>query len=171
MSASPAIDHLLITAEGYEQLRSELETLRTAGRREMTERLREARADGRLEDNPVLFEALEEQAQLEQRIALLEGRLAAAQIAEPNGDGTAGIGSSVRLRDLETDEVVEYELVGTIEGNARQGQVSVDAPMGRSIFGAVAGDVVSVVCPRGELRFEVTSVDGAVARARVRKAA
>jgi transcription elongation factor GreA len=164
--ATPAPDHMLITAEGYEQLRSELETLRTAGRREMTERLREARADGRLEDNPVLFEALEEQAQLEHRIALLEGRLASAQIAEPNGDGTAGIGSSVRLRDLETDEFVEYELVGTIEGNARQGQVSVAAPVGRSIFGAVAGDVISVDCPRGELRFEVTSVDGAASRAK-----
>lgn len=166
MSAAPAADHLLVTAEGYERLCSELESLRTEGRRVMSERLREARADGQLEDNPALFDLLEEQAQLERRIAKLEARLAAARIAEPNGDGSAGIGSSVRLRDLETSELVEYEVVGAIEGNLGEGRVSVEAPVGRALLGAAAGDVVTVACPRGELRLEVVDVAEAERRAR-----
>ena len=113
MRAVPAADDLLITAEGYERLCSELESLRSEGRRVMSERLREARADGHLEDNPALFDVLDEQAQLERRIAMLETRLAAARIAKPNGDGSAGIGSSVRLRDLETSEL------GRIRGGRR----------------------------------------------------
>jgi hypothetical protein len=74
---------LLITAGGYQQLYSELESLRTRGRRELNERLREARSDGHLADNPALFDLLEEQQQLERRIAVLEGQVAAAQIVEP----------------------------------------------------------------------------------------
>jgi transcription elongation factor GreA len=164
--AASAVDDLLVTAEGYERLRRELDTLRGEGRRAMSERLWEARADGHLEDNPALFDLLEEQAQLERRIATLEARLAAARIAEPNGDGSAGIGSAIRLRDLQTSELFEYELVGAIEGNVAQGRVSVEAPVGRALLGAAAGDIVTVACPRGELRFEVVSVTGALLRAR-----
>jgi transcription elongation factor GreA len=161
VSAVPAADDLLVTAEGYERLCSELELLCTEGRRATSERLREARADGHLEDNPALFDVLEEQAQLERRIATLEARLAAARIAEPNGDGSAGIGSWVRLRDLETSELVEYELVGAIEADLDEGRLSVDAPVGRALLGAAAGETVAVSCPRGELRFQVISVVGA----------
>ena len=166
MRAVPAADDLLITADGYERLCSELDSLRSEGRRVMSERLREARADGHLEDNPALFDVLEEQAQLERRIATLETRLAAARIAEPNRDGSAGIGSSVRLRDLETSELVEYEVVGAIEGDVGQRRVSIEAPVGRALLGASAGDIVTVACPRGERRFEVMSVTGAEPRAK-----
>jgi transcription elongation factor GreA len=170
MSATP-VDDSLITAEGYERLSSELETLCTVTRHDVSARLREARADGHLDDNPALFETLEEQAQIEHRIAVLEVRLAAARIAQPSLDGRAGIGSTVLLRDLETDEHSEYDLVGAMEADASLGRVSIDAPMGRSILGAAAGDIVCVNCPRGELRFEVRSVDMAVQGADVPAAA
>ena len=158
MSGLPSADVILVTAEGYDRACVELETLRTDGRRVVTERLREARADGHLDDNPGLFDVLEEQVQLERRIASLEMRLAAARVAEPNGDGSAGIGSSVLLRDLETTELVEYELVGAIEADLDQGRLSVDAPVGRALLGAAPGQTVAVACPRGELRFQVISV-------------
>ena len=154
MDAVPATDDLLITADGYERLCTELERLRSEGRRDMTERLRQARADGQADDNPALFDAFEEQAQLERRIALLEEGLLAATISAPNGVGSAGIGSSVSLRDLETGEVVELQLVGVLESNAGGGRVSVDAPVGRALLGAAAGEVVHVAAPRRELRFE-----------------
>jgi transcription elongation GreA/GreB family factor len=86
VSAFPATEleyGLLITADGYEQLCIELEMLRTDARRELSERLREARQDGDLADNPALLDLLEEQAQLERRISMLEGQVAAAQIAAP----------------------------------------------------------------------------------------
>jgi transcription elongation factor GreA len=158
VSIAPAVDDLLVTAEGYERLSADLESIRTEGRRAMSERLLEARADGHLENNPALFDVLEEQAQLERRIATLEAQLAAARIAEPNRDGTAGIGSFVRLRDLDTSELVEHELVGAIEGDIQRGRVSVEAPVGCALLGAAAGDIVTVACPRGELRLEVISV-------------
>ena len=166
VSAIPAADDLLVTAEGYERLCSELESLQSEGRRAMSERLGEARGDGHFEDNPALFHVFEEQARLERRIATLEAWVAAARIAAPNGDGSAGIGSSVRLRDLETSELLEYEVVGAIEGNVGQGRLSVEAPVGRALLGAAAGDILTVACPRGELRFEVMSVTGAARQAR-----
>jgi transcription elongation factor GreA len=156
--ALPAVDVMLVTAEGYQRLCEELETLRGEGRRAASERIRESRADGHLDDNPGLVDALEEQAQLERRIATLEARLAAARIAEPNGERSAEIGSSVRLRDLQTSELVEYELVGAIEADVGEGRLSVEAPVGRALIGAAAGETVAVSCPRGELRFQVMSV-------------
>ncbi len=171
MSAQHGVHELLVTRDGYAQLSADLDALRIDGRRAITERLEEARADGHPDDNPALFDVLEAQVQLERRIALLEARLAAARIAEPSGDGSAGIGSWVELRDVETGEVVEYELVGAIEGNVAEGRLSVEAPVGRAVLGAAAGDVVAVACPRGELRFEVMSVTGAEGRIRTRKAA
>lgn len=112
MAATSAVD-LTITAEGYELLRSELDTLLTDGRSDMSERLREARADAPVDDNPALVDAFQEQAQLEQRIAVLEGHLSGARIAEPDGTGNAGIGSLLRVRDVETEELLEYMLVGS----------------------------------------------------------
>jgi transcription elongation factor GreA len=151
----------LVTGEGYERLCSEPEMLCTERRPAMSERLRETRADGDVEDNPALFDVLEEQVQLERRIAALEARLAAARIADRNRDGSAGIGSSMLLRDLETSELVEYELVGAIEADIGQGRVSIDAPVGRALLGDKAGDTATVAFPRGELRFEVVIVGGA----------
>jgi len=159
MRVTAAVDDLTITAEGYELLRCELDTLRTEGRREISERIREARADAPFDDNPALFDAFQHQAQLEQRIAVLEGHLSAARIAEPDRTGTADVGSLLRLRDLETNELVEYTLVGAIEANPGQGRVSVDAPVGRALIAATPGDVVNVTCPNATLRFEVLSVE------------
>jgi transcription elongation factor GreA len=157
MSAVDYDESPLITREGYERLRDEIERLCDA-RPEMIERLREARDDGDLADNPALYEVLEEQSQLEQRIAQLEGQLASARIAEPNGDGTAGIGNSVRLRDLGTNEVVEYKLVGGIEASLGDGRVSVAAPVGRALLGAGIGEVIDVATPRGMVQLEVIEV-------------
>lgn len=159
MSVAASTDELLITPAGDEQLRAELETLIGEGRRAITARLREARSDGHLDDNPALHDVLEEQVQLERRIAILDRQLAGARIAEPSRDGRVGIGSRVRLRDLDTGELVAYELVGVLEGNVGRGRVSVAAPVGQALAGAAAGDAVTVACPRGTLRFEVVSVD------------
>jgi transcription elongation factor GreA len=159
MHAASAVDESTITAEGYELLRSELDQLRAEGRREMSERLRDARADAPIDENPALFEAFQEQAQLERRISLLEGHLAAARVAQPVGNGVAGIGSLIRLRDLEADEVVQYTLVGAIEADPGQGRVSVDAPVGRALLDATSGEVVEIACPGATRRFAVLSVE------------
>jgi transcription elongation factor GreA len=149
---------LLVTPDGYEQLRSELETLSTTGRREMNERLWEARQDGHLVNNPALYDLLEEQARLERRITILGEQLAAAQISVPAGDGVAGIGSFVRVRDLQTGDAAEYELVGPIESNVGNGRISTSAPVGRALVDHGAGAVVEAETPRGTLVLEILSV-------------
>lgn len=148
---------LLISAEGHAQRCRELEELRTEARNALAERLRETRRDGHLDDNPALYDLFEEQAQLERRIALLESQLAVAEIVAPAGDGLAGIGSIVRLRD-DTNTTGQYELVGPLESDIGNGRVSIEAPVGRALVGRSAGEVVEVETPRGTLAVEILQV-------------
>lgn len=167
MSALSAVtfdEELVVTAHGRERLCAELEELRTVQRAALTEQLRAARAD-RDPDNPTLFELLEEQAQLEWRISVLEGQVAAARVAAPAGDGAAGIGSRVRVRHCRTGDVGEYDLVGPIESDVLNGRVSVGAPVGRALVGRRRGETVSVETPRGRQELEILAVSPAGARA------
>ena len=95
----------------------------------LAEQLREARDDGD-PDNPVLFDLVEELEQLERRINLLEAQVAAARVALPAGDGAAGIGSCVRVRYCDSDEVAEYHLVGPIEPHVGNNRVSIFSDLG-----------------------------------------
>ena len=156
---------------GGDQAAAELERLRTNGRVEMSERLREAREDGDLANNPALYELLEEQVQLERRIAILEGQLAAAEVVVPAADGAASIGSFVRVRDGQAGDLAEYELVGPIEADIANGRVSVEAPVGRALLGQGAGAVVDVKTPRGTLGLKILSVRTREPRPRAREAA
>ena len=157
---------LLISAEGYAQRCRELDELRTEARNALAERLREARQDGDLDDNPALYDLFEEQAQLERRIALLETQLAVAEIVVPADDGQAGIGSIVCVRD-DTGTTSEYELVGPLESDLVNARVSIEAPVGRALVGNRAGARVEVAAPRGALALELVSVRGRDAVARL----
>jgi transcription elongation factor GreA len=152
-----AVDRVLISADGYEERCRELEALRDEVRRDLAERLRDARQDGDLGDNTALQDLLEEQAQLERRIAWLEAQLAAAEIVEPVADGRAGIGCLVRVRD-DTGETFDYELVGPLESDAASGRVSITAPVGRALAGRRAGARVEVETPGGSMSLEIVSV-------------
>lgn len=167
MTTPATVDESLTTAEGYALLSAELERLRSHGRPELTERLHQARQDGHLSDNRALTDAFEEQAQLEARIATLERQLATARIAPPTRDGRVGVGSSVCVRHLDNDQVVDYELVGAIDPCIGDGRVSVVATVGQALVGRRAGALVAVSAPRGVLALEILSVR----LARSRKAA
>ena len=171
LSATSVDNGLLITATGYEDLRAELETLRGDIGPELSERLRDARQDVHLADNPRLFDLLEEQARFDHRIARLEAQLAAAQIAAPATDGRAGIGSRVRVRDLEVGNIVEYELVGAIEPQVGDGRVSVAAPVGRALVGQRVGARLNVATPGGTVPLEVLGVRPADVQQLTREAA
>jgi transcription elongation factor GreA len=152
-------ERLLVTAEGYARLQGQLDVLRSERRRELAERVHIAREDGDLADNPDLLDALQEQAALERRIASLEAELASARIADGNRvDGVAGIGTSVRVRDLDTDETFDFELVGAIEADSSEGKISVAAPVARALAGRQAGALVEVETPRGRARLELLAV-------------
>ena len=155
---------LLVTSHGYRQLSAELEALRTVRRAALTEELREIR-DDRDPENPMLFDLLEEQAQLEERINRLAAQIAAARVVGPAGDGTAGIGSRVRVRHCDSGDVAEYDLVGPIESDVVNGRVSVEAPVGRALVGRRSGETVVVKTPRSRQGVEILAVTPAAPEA------
>ena len=114
----------------------------------------------------MLYDVLEEQAQLERRIATLEAQVAVARVVEPAADGTAGIGSQVCVRDVETGEVEAYELVSAVEADLANGRLSIGAPVGRAVAGRRRGDIVEFETPRGRRRLEILDVGTARAERR-----
>ena len=168
-AATRPTPNVLMTQEGYDRLRNELLTLTTTTRRELAERLRQARADGgNPAENGDLMDALEETRSVERRIAELEARLAGARVAEPAlDDGIAAVGMRVGVRTRE-GEVRHYELVGDGEADPTRWRISISAPIGAAIAGRRAGDTIDVETPRRRVRFDLVSVDpigGELARA------
>jgi transcription elongation factor GreA len=156
--ASPSDDHeVILTRDGYERLRHEHGTLSTISRAEISDRLREARQGGEdLADNSELIDALEDQALLERRITTLGESLASAWVVdEPPRDGTIGIGTWVRLRDIDSGRQAGYEVVGSMEADPAQQRLSASSPVGRALLGLRTGDVVEVEAPRGRMRFRI----------------
>jgi transcription elongation factor GreA len=153
-----------MTQEGYTRLREELERLTTDARAEGAERLRAARGNGGdPAENGELMDAMEEQAELERRIRALEATLASAEIASPAADGTAGIGTRVRVRTRSTG-VLEYVLVGETEADPAQGRISIASPVGEALNGRRAGDTVELKTPRRVRRLTLLSVEPAERR-------
>ena len=157
----------MITPGGLARLTDELDRLKTTGRQEVTERIRQAIAtDADPTANTDYLAAREEQALLESRIARLEQRLAAAQVAEPDaGNGVVDLGERVRLRDLDTGARLEYELVGSLEGDPAAGRISAESPLGRALIGRRKGEVALVEAPQGQLRFKILAIEPPAAAA------
>jgi transcription elongation factor GreA len=149
-----------ITRAGLERLIDELDRLTTAGRHEIAARIREASSSEANAVESVEFqEARNDQTMLERRIALLQERIAAATVVEPNGrNGVVDVGESVQLRDLDTDETVEYEIVGSLEADPFTRRISAASPLGRALLGRRRGDVAVVDAPKGRLSFEILRI-------------
>jgi transcription elongation factor GreA len=157
MTAARKDYEVALTRGGYQRLRDDLAALTMTGRAEIRDRLRDAREQGgELVDNLELIDALEDQEMLERRIATLEASLASALVVdEPPHDGTIGIGTRVRLRDIENGRTAEYDVVGSIEADPVHHRLSADSPVGRALLGRRAGDVLQVEAPRGNMRFRI----------------
>ena len=155
---------VILTPEGYEKLKEEIEHLSTHKRREVADRIRIAREFGDIQENSEYDDAKNEQALLEARIAKLEERLRDARIIEA-GDITAGVvsvGSVVRLRDVDAKETVEYYIVGSAEANPAEQKLSNESPVGKAILGKKKGETVEVPTPRGgSLKYKILDIKAA----------
>ncbi len=147
-----------LTPDGLRRLEEELEYLKTTKRKEVAERIKQAKAFGDLSENSEYEDAKNEQAFVEGRILVLEQMLRNARVIQ--GDGAKGqveVGSRVRVRDLGTGEECEYWIVGSAEADPAQARISNESPVGRALLGRRPGDVVEVQVPAGSLRLEVLS--------------
>jgi transcription elongation factor GreA len=157
------VKEVILTAEGFEKLKEEIEQLSTVKRREVAERIKQAREFGDIAENSEYDDAKNEQAMVEHRIATLEERLAHARVIEANEiqSDVVGIGSRVRLKDMDANETVDYTIVGSAEANPSQNRLSNESPVGKAILGHKKGEVVEVAAPRGALKFKIMDIKAA----------
>lgn len=154
---------VILTAEGYEKLKQEIDHLRGDKRREVAERIRVAREFGDIAENAEYDDAKNEQAMLEHRIAQLEERLLSARVITKReiSKDTVSVGSHVRLRDMQVNKTIEYHIVGSAEANPAENKLSNESPVGKAIMGRKKGEIVEVAAPRGALKFKIMEIKAA----------
>lgn len=150
----------LITAEGLEKLKAELEDLKLVKRKEISEKIKTALAFGDISENSEYDEAKNEQAAVETRIAKLELMIKNAKvIKEAKQKGIVSIGSKVTIKDLEFDEVMEYTIVGSAEADPFEGKISNVSPLGKALLGKKIGEIIEVASPVGDMiKYEILTV-------------
>jgi transcription elongation factor GreA len=154
------VNEVILTKEGYAKLKQEIEYLSNDKRREVADRIRQAREFGDIAENAEYDDAKNEQAMLEHRIAMLEDRLRAAHVLEKKdiAKDVVSVGSLVRLKDIDANKTIEYRIVGSAEANPSENKLSNESPVGKAIIGRKKGETVQVTAPRGSLKFKIISI-------------
>ncbi len=150
-----------ITARGAEQLRRELDDLKSVQRPRVIAAIAEARAHGDLKENAEYHAAKEQQGFIEGRISEIEDRLGRAEVIDPgrlSGDKVV-FGATVSIVNVDTDDEVTYQVVGVDEADIKQGRVSFRAPLARALIGRSVGDEVVVPAPGGDQTYEILAVE------------
>ena len=150
-----------LTVTGAELLRAELNRLKTSDRPAVINAIAEARAHGDLSENAEYHAAKERQSFIEGRIAELEAKLGNAQIINPallDADGRCVFGATVELEDMDSREVVTYQIVGEDEADIKLGKISITSPLARALVGKYAGEVAEVQAPGGLREYEILDV-------------
>lgn len=150
----------ILTYEGLKKLEDELENLKVVKRKEISQKIKEAREQGDLSENAEYDAAKDEQRDIEARIEDIEKILKNAEVVvEDEVDlEKIGIGCSIRILDCEYDEELEYKIVGSTEANSLKGKISNESPVGKALLGKKVGDLVKVETQAGELEYKVLSI-------------
>jgi len=157
------LKEVILTPEGYKKLTKEIEYLSTEKRREVAERIKVAREFGDIAENAEYDDAKNEQAYVEARIAMLEERLVSARVIQKKdiAKDVVSVGSTVRLKDVDANETIEYHIVGSAEANPAEQKLSNESPVGKAILGKKKGETVEVTAPRGSLKFKILDIKAA----------
>jgi len=150
----------VLTVEGLKKLEEELHELKVVRRKDVAGKIKEARGQGDLSENAEYDAAKEEQAEIESRITLIEKMLRNAEVIdEEDLDGdTVGIGSTVKVFDVEYDEEVEYTIVGSTEADPIGGRISNESPLGAALLSRKVGDNVIVDAPQGQMKYQILEI-------------
>jgi transcription elongation factor GreA len=151
---------IVLTKEGLQRLEEELDDLKTVHRREVNERIRQAKEFGDISENAEYEDAKQEQAFVEGRILKLEGMIRNARIIEASDYAAdeVHLGSSVKVKDLKTGALHEFTIVGSAESDPPNHRLSNESPVGRALIGRKKGDTVDVTTPRGVVQFKIDSI-------------
>lgn len=150
----------ILTYEGLQKLEGELSDLKVVKRKEVAQKIKEAREQGDLSENAEYDAAKDEQRDIEARIEELEKILKNAEVVvEDEVDlDKINVGCKVKLYDCEFEEELEYKIVGSTEANSLQGKISNESPVGKALLGARVGDTVQVETQAGVLEYKVLEI-------------
>ena len=151
---------VMLTAAGLSKLESELEHLKTVKRREIAERIKEARDFGDISENSEYEDAKNEQAFIEGRILTLEKMLRGARLIDGNSVSITqvNVGSKVTLKDMESGDIFQYLIVGSAEANPKESKISNESPVGKALLGLPPGSTVEVNVPAGIMKYEILAI-------------
>ena len=150
----------ILTYAGLKQYEDELQNLKVVKRKEVAQKIKEAREQGDLSENAEYDAAKDEQRDIELRIEELEKLLKSAEVVvEDEVDlDKISVGCKVKLLDVEYNEEMEFYIVGSTEANSLQNKISNEAPVGRALMGKSAGDVVDVETQAGTIQYKVLEI-------------
>jgi transcription elongation factor GreA len=156
------MDKKPITPEGQQRLRAELDQLKNVKRQEIIDAISEARAHGDLKENAEYHAAREEQGLNEARIRELEDVLGTSQVVEYKQMGVEDrviFGSTVTIKDIETDEIKKYQIVGDAEADIEHNTISFTTPMAHALLKKELGEFIEVHTPGGDKEFEIINIE------------
>ena len=152
----------VLTPQGLEELKTKIEYLSGERRREVAQRIKEAREFGDISENSEYDDAKNEQAMLEKQIADLEEKLSVARIIDEKSVDTdvVNVGTLVHVKDQKTEKSQKYRLVGSAEADPSENKLSNESPVGRALIGHKRGETVTVPVPRGPARkLKITKIE------------
>ncbi len=151
---------ILLTAEGYEELKNELQQLKTVKRAELAEKIKTARGFGDLSENSEYDEAKNEQAIVEARILTLEEQLKVVRVVDKAAldKDVVNIGSVVKFLDCRFNEELEYRIVSSVEGGSGSNTLTDKSPVGEAVMGHRAGETVEVHAPKGVFSLKILEI-------------
>ena len=153
-------DIVYLTRKGYQELSEELEHLKTVRRREISKAIAEARAHGDLSENAEYDAAKDAQALNEKKIAELSSKLAGARIIDDQNipKDEVLLGATVKLKDLNSGEELEYTIVSEVEADYDKGKISADSPVGRGLLNHKVDEVTEINIPAGVLKYQILKI-------------
>ncbi|MDD5495984.1 MAG: transcription elongation factor GreA [Candidatus Omnitrophica bacterium] len=155
-----SLGDIYLTRDGYEKLRKEAERLKNVKRKQISKAVAEARAHGDIGENAEYDAAKEAQALNEKKIAEIEQKLSRAQLLEDDNisKDEVLIGATVKLKDLNSQEELEYTLVSEEEADYSQGKISVSSPVGKGLLNHKKNDTVNIEVPAGILKYKILNI-------------
>jgi len=151
---------VVLTYEGIKELEEELKILKVSKRKEIAQKIKEARSQGDLSENAEYDAAKDEQAKIEARIAGIEKMLRNAEVIddEDMDKDIIALGSKVTLYDVEFEEEITYHIVGSAEANPEKNKISNESPLGAGLLGQKAGEAVEIDAPAGIIKYKILAI-------------